>query len=61
VHSVQTSSRTLPTSYIMGTGGGAVSLGVKRTWREADHSTPSSVEFKNDGAPLAHTSSRRDV
>jgi hypothetical protein len=25
---------------------GALSLGIKRPWREADHSTPSSAEVK---------------
>jgi hypothetical protein len=35
---------------------GALSPGVKRKWREADHSPPSSDEAKNGGAipPLAH-------
>jgi hypothetical protein len=27
---------------------GALSLGVKRPWREADHSSPSSTEVKNE-------------
>jgi hypothetical protein len=39
---------------------GAISSGVKRQGREADHSPPSSVEVKNGGAiaPLPHTSSK---
>jgi hypothetical protein len=38
---------------------GALSPGVKRQGREADHSLPSSAEVKNGGAisPLLHTSS----
>jgi hypothetical protein len=36
----------LPISYPMGTG--ALFLGVKRPGREADHSPPSSAEFKNE-------------
>jgi hypothetical protein len=41
--------------------GGAVFLGVKRTGREADHSSPSSAGVKNAGAipPLPNTSSWR--
>jgi hypothetical protein len=36
----------------------ALSAGVKRQGREADHSPPSSAEVKNDGpvTPLPHTS-----
>jgi len=34
----------------MDTGGGALSLGVKRLGREADHSPPSSAEFRMSGA-----------
>jgi hypothetical protein len=30
-----------------GTSGGALSLGIKRARREADHSPPSSAEFEN--------------
>jgi hypothetical protein len=42
---------------------GALSPGVKRTWREADHSPPSIAKVKNVGAipPLPHMSSWRDV
>jgi hypothetical protein len=38
---------------------GAISAGVKRLGREADHSPPSQVEVENDGAvlPLLYTSS----
>jgi hypothetical protein len=43
-HSVQTGSGAHPTSYPMGTG--AISLGIKRPGREADHSPPSSAEVK---------------
>jgi hypothetical protein len=42
---VQNGSGAHPTSYPMGTG--ALSLGVKRLGREADHSPPSSAEVKN--------------
>jgi hypothetical protein len=37
----------------------ALSSGIKRPGREADHSPPSSAEVKNDGAipPLPHMSS----
>jgi hypothetical protein len=61
LHSVQTSSEAYPASYSAGTAAGF--LGVKRPGREADHSSPSSAEVKNDGAirPLPHTSSRRDA
>jgi hypothetical protein len=36
----------------------ALSPGVKRPWREADHSPPPTVKVKNGGAksPLSHTS-----
>jgi hypothetical protein len=39
----------------------ALSLGIKRSGREADHSPPSSAVFKNGGTirPLLHTSSWR--
>jgi hypothetical protein len=42
---------------------GAVSLGVKRLGRDADHSAPSSAEVKNGGVitPLPHTSQLRDA
>jgi hypothetical protein len=43
-HSVQNGSVAHPTSYSMGTR--ALSLGVKRPEREADHSPPSSTEVK---------------
>jgi hypothetical protein len=43
-HRVQTGSGAHPASYPMGTR--ALSLGVKRLGREADHSPPSSVEVK---------------
>jgi hypothetical protein len=38
---------------------GALSAWVKRKWREANHSPPSSTEVKNGGAipPLPHISS----
>jgi hypothetical protein len=37
----------------------ALSLGIKGSWREADHSPPSTVEVRDDGAipPVPHTSS----
>jgi hypothetical protein len=44
-HSVQNGSGAHPASYPMGTS--ALSLGVKRAGREADHSPPSSAEVKN--------------
>jgi hypothetical protein len=42
---------------------GALSPGVKRLGREADHSPPSSAEVKNDGAipTLPHMSSRHSA
>jgi hypothetical protein len=43
-HCVQNGSVAHPASYPMGTG--ALSLGVKRPGREADHSPPSSAELK---------------
>jgi hypothetical protein len=42
---VQTGSGVHPTSYSMGTGG-AISPGVKRPGREADHSPPANAEVK---------------
>jgi hypothetical protein len=48
LHSVQTGSATHSASNVMGTG--ALSPGVTRPVREADHSAPSSVEVKNGGA-----------
>jgi hypothetical protein len=56
-HSVQTYSGAQPASYPMDTEGGGGSFPVvKRTVREADHSPPSSAQFKNGGAvpPLPH-------
>ncbi|PNF15383.1 hypothetical protein B7P43_G01010 [Cryptotermes secundus] len=44
LHVVHTCSRAHSSSYPMGTG--ALSLGVKRPGREADHSPPTSVEVK---------------
>jgi hypothetical protein len=41
---VQTGSGTHPASYPMGKG--ALSLGIKRQGREADHSPPASAEVK---------------
>jgi hypothetical protein len=43
-HRVQTGSGAHPASYPMGTR--ALSLGVKRSEREADHSPPSRAEVK---------------
>jgi hypothetical protein len=45
-HCVQTGSGAHPASYLMGTG--ALSLGVKRPGREADHSPPCSTDVKNE-------------
>jgi hypothetical protein len=45
LHSVQTDSEAHPASCPMGTGD--LSPGVKRQWREADHSPPSSAEVRN--------------
>jgi len=55
-HRVQASFGAHPTSYPMGTG--ALSPGVKRLGREADHSPLSSVEHGTI-PPLPHTSSWR--
>jgi hypothetical protein len=44
LHVVQTGSGTHPASYPMGTGG--FFLGVVWTGREADHSLPTSAEFR---------------
>jgi hypothetical protein len=44
LHVVQAGSGAHPASYPMGTG--ALSPGVKRSGREADHSTPTSAEVK---------------
>jgi hypothetical protein len=51
LHNVQTGSGAHPAYYTMGTGG------------KADHSPPSGVEVKNDGAipPFPHISSWRVV
>jgi hypothetical protein len=43
-HRVQNGSGAHPASYTMGTR--ALSLGIKRPGREADHSPPSSAEVK---------------
>jgi hypothetical protein len=61
LHSAQTGSEAHSASYPMGTGGSFPV--VKRQVRESDHSPPSSVEVKNDGAitPLPHTSSCSDA
>jgi hypothetical protein len=48
LHSVQTGTQAHPASYPIGTG--AISPGVKRPGREADHSPPSSAEVNNGGA-----------
>jgi hypothetical protein len=55
---VQTGSEAYPASDPRGTAE-AVSPGVKRQGREADHSPPSNAEVKNGGAipPLSHISS----
>jgi hypothetical protein len=52
-----------PSLLSTGYGGGALSTGVKQTGHEADHSTPSSAEFKNGGAifPLPHMSSQHSA
>jgi hypothetical protein len=48
LHVVDIGSGAHPASYQKGTGGrGALSLGVKRPGREADHSPPASAEIKN--------------
>jgi hypothetical protein len=61
LHGVHTSSGAHPASYTMGIGSSF--SGVKPHGREADHSSPSSVEVKDGGAlsslPLA--SSWRDA
>jgi hypothetical protein len=44
LHNVQTGSGVHPTSYKMGTGGSFP--GIERQGREADHSPPTSAEFK---------------
>jgi hypothetical protein len=44
-HCVQNGSGAHPVSYPVGVPG-ALSLAVKRPWREADHSPPSSAEVK---------------
>jgi hypothetical protein len=55
-NSVQTDFGARPASCLMGTGGSF--LGVKWQGLEADHSPPSSVKVKKDGAipPLSHMS-----
>jgi hypothetical protein len=49
LRSLQTGSGAHPTSYAMDIVR-LLPLGVKRPGLEADHSPPSSVEIKNDGA-----------
>jgi hypothetical protein len=44
-HRIQTGSEANPASYPVGTG--VLSPEVKRPWREADHSPPSSAKVKN--------------
>jgi hypothetical protein len=51
VHSVQTDYGTHPASYAVVKG--TLSPGVKRPVREANHSSLSSAEVKNDGAIIA--------
>jgi hypothetical protein len=46
-HGVHTGSGAHPFSYPKGSRGRALSPGIKRPRREADHSPPSSAEFKN--------------
>jgi hypothetical protein len=56
--SVQTGSGAHPDTYPMDTEGeGAFFSGINLPGREADHSPPSTVKVKNDGAipPLPHT------
>ncbi|PNF42038.1 hypothetical protein B7P43_G11604, partial [Cryptotermes secundus] len=45
---VQAGSGVQPISYPMGTGSSFP--GVKRPWRETDHSLPNNAEVKNGGA-----------
>jgi hypothetical protein len=54
LYRVQTGFGAHPASYLTSTTD--FSSGVKRQEREADHSSPSSAEIKNDGAipPLHH-------
>jgi hypothetical protein len=58
LHSIQTGSGTHPAPYAV-CSEGAVSPGVKRQRREADHLPLSSAEVRNSGAvpPLLQTSS----
>jgi hypothetical protein len=53
-HRVQIGSGAHPASYPIGTGG-ALSLGVKRPGREADHSPQSSAEVKECVEPYLHS------
>jgi hypothetical protein len=46
-HRVQRGHGDHPASYLMGTGGGALPLGLKRPGCECGHSTPSSADVKN--------------
>jgi hypothetical protein len=57
LHKVETGSEVHSASYQLDTGGDF--LGGKAAGREADYSSPSSVEVKNDGArpQLPHMSS----
>jgi hypothetical protein len=57
LHNVHTGTGAHPTSYPMGTG--ALSPGVKWSWREFDHSSLPTAEVKNGGAitSLPYTSS----
>jgi hypothetical protein len=65
LHSIKTGFGAHPASYPVGTG--ALSPEIKRPRHEADHSSPSSAEVKNDGAisppppPHTHTASWRNV
>jgi hypothetical protein len=60
-HGVHTGSGTHPASYSIGIAD--FFPGVKRTGRDADHSTLSSVDTKNAGAipPIPHTSSQHST
>jgi hypothetical protein len=56
LHVVQTDSGGHPTSYPLGTG--ALSPGVKRLGREADHSAPTSAKVEKNVALYIHSSIR---
>jgi hypothetical protein len=49
-HRVQNGSRAHPASHPVSTG--ALSLEIKRSWREADYSLPSSAEVRMRGVIL---------